>query len=451
MRKFLLHGFILWFVHQSSAQIATSLFSEYNQNRAAYDTAAHIFPQTNKDFDFGLQATFGWQNDVLSPYQNWRDQTSAAVQPWLVWQVSPVLRLRLRGLIERDQHKALYPTRPYWSDTYGSYRGDLEIGILEYRSAWIDVSFGRDYFIPGPPFGENLLFSRYGYPYDQFGITLHNHHVRLSSNYLHLNDQGTVDGMVRRHLNTHRLEIDLAGGYLGFSDVVIYGGVNRPVESALFNPFIAFFPYQHNQVGFESNTVMSVDFYLPWREWFAAGEFVLDDFQVDEKEPVDLEPTEYAFQLSLGRKNIFPGWHTRLNYTRVANRTFNAPDHVHEKYIYKNLPVGHVLGNNFWEARGILTFQPHAALTAELTVLHLEHGAEALYSAFNKDFLNYTVEQGYEESFPFGAIHSGTGLLFRGFYQPWSWLLLGAEFSAWPQNQILPADYNARFSLGVQY
>jgi len=433
------------------AQINADLFSEYPLTRAVFDTSARVFPQTDKPFAYGLQASFGWQNDALTPNQNWRDKTSAALHPWLVWQVNPHLNLRLRGLIERDQTKPLYAERSYWSDTYGNYRGDVEIGIAEYTGDWLNLVFGRDYYLPGKSFGENLLFSRYCYPYDLAGFTIHNKYVRLSSTYLHLNDHRTAEGIVRRHLNTHRLEIDLGGGYLAFSDVVIYGGANRQIEPALFNPFIAFYPYQHNQVGFESNTVMSIDFYLPWREWFTAAEFVLDDFQIDKEDPNDLEPTEYAAQLTLGRKNILPGWHIRMNYTRVANRTFNAPDHVHEKYIYKNFPIGHVLGNNFWQTQATLTWQSAPVLLGELSLIHIERGAEALYSPFNKDFLNYTVEQGYEESFPFGGIRSGTGLIFRGFYNPWNWLLFGAEFSAWPQNELLPAAYNARLSLGVQY
>ena len=86
-------------------------------------------------------------------------------------------------------------------------------------------------------------------------------------------------------------------------------------------------------------------------------------------------------------------------------------------------------------------------LFAELSGYYLEKGDEGLYLPFNKDFLNYTVEQGYSESFPFGNIHEQSGFVLYSRYAVFKNLNTSAKISYWLANSFLEQDFNFLFGL----
>ena len=68
--------------------------------------------------------------------------------------------------------------------------------------------------MPGIYFYENLLFSRYNYPYDQIAIEFKNKYFTLSTYYLSPNTVSGDDTVFQRHINGHRLTINLGDGYI---------------------------------------------------------------------------------------------------------------------------------------------------------------------------------------------------------------------------------------------
>ena len=138
-----------------------------------------------------------------------------------------------------------------------------------------------------------------------------------------------------------------------------------------------------------------------------------------------------------------------INYTHAAYRTFNAPVKDYEKYIYKNYPIGHFLGNNFWELKSTLSWRAEEKFHAQMTLYYLEAGEEALYSPFNKDYLNYTVKQGYEENFPFGKIITQYGFESTIDYNITDNILLKNNLSYWFKKGILENNFN--YSFGIVY
>ncbi len=194
---------------------------------------------------------------------------------------------------------------------------------------------------------------------------------------------------------------------------------------------------------------MSIEIYFPWRDYFLFAEFLIDDFQVDKEAPGDLEPTEWGINLTVGKNNLLDNLHWKANYTRVANRTFNAPIQDYEKYLYKLYPIGHFLGNNFWELKSTLTYDPTDDWSTALQASYLETGEEALYGPFNTDFMNYTVEQGYVESFPFGPIQKQSGLIWSAEYKGIPDLHISTQAAYWLTNDLLDNDFS--FRLALQY
>ncbi|HEM49323.1 MAG TPA: hypothetical protein ENO27_03835, partial [Caldithrix sp.] len=389
---------------QLTAQINSNAFLEKDINQifqspeavdSSYLTQMEfILSDPDNKILYGLDIFGAFKNSAVSPYQVYNDRFHYLVSPFGHYKFNDQVTLDVRGNIENKKDDLVYAERAYWSDELAGHYGGFEIAKITYNSDHFFVKYGRDYFLQGKYFYENLLFSKYNYPYDQLVYGLKNDYFELSSYYLSLNSLRENNDINIRHLNGHRLSVNLQIGYLAFNEVILYGGENRQINLALFNPLLIYYSYQKNARNFESNSLVSAELYLYYRDYFFFGEFLLDDFQIDKDVPDDLEPTEWGMNVTIGKNKLIENLNWKLNYTRVANRTYNAPIKDYEKFVYKNYPIGHFFGNNFWEIKSSLTYIPSEKLWMELTLSHLEYGDEALYSPFNKDYLNYTVEEG---------------------------------------------------------
>ena len=441
------------------AQINTNMFFEKNMRDASWlpgetETSYRMYPlysklDTSAKLIYGFDLTSVYQNSALTPYQAYNDPVHYLVSPFGHLKFSNHIMMDVRGNIENKKTDLVYEQRPFWSDELAGHRGGFEVAKITYDSDNFFVKFGRDYFLQGNYFYENLLFSRYNYPYDQLYFGFKNDYFELSSYYLALNSLREGGSVYLRHLNGHRLSINLKIGYLAFNEVILYGGENRQMNIVLLNPLIIYYSYQKNNKNFESNSLVSAELYLNYHKYFIYGEFLLDDFQIDNKVPGDLEPTEWGMNVTLGKNSIINDFNGKINYTRVANRTYNAPLKDYEKYLYKNYPIGHFLGNNFWELQASLAYVPNNISSIEIQFSHIEFGKESLYGPFNTDYLNYTVEQGYSESFPFGSVDVLTGMQVSGWLSLFKNLLFKANMNYWFDNQSLEKDFT--YSVGLAY
>ena len=443
------------------AQISLNRFMEkemLNLSASLPDTNAsynfylekHLFSYMGKDsFGIGLDLNAAYQTGAMSLYSNYEDNISFLLAPYLHYNLLPALSFDIRVNIENIRDQYVYPKRPYYSDNFRNFRGGFEIAKISYENKYITVKFGRDFFLPGYYFYERLFFSSRNYPYDQIYLAFHNRYFEISTFYLSMNPLAYDGRTYQRHFNGHRLSVNLKNGYVAFTDLMLYGGVNQTIDPLLFNPLMLLYPYRKNKKHMDGNNIMMLECYYNYRGYYLFGEFLLDDFQVDNETPEDLEPPEWGLNITLGKDRIFRTMHWKLNYTHVANRTFNAPNYDYEKYIYKNYPMGHWLGNNFWEIKTSLTYKGMPGLIADLTLSHTEFGEEALFAPFNKDYLNYTPEEGYDEDFPFGDITIQSGAELKVYYNFSAALLINGGLSYWLNNGRLQNDFN--FIFGAAY
>jgi len=354
----------------------------------------------NSKLKIGIDFTGTYKNSAHNHYDNYNDKTLYLVSPYLNYKLTDSLMFTSRVNIENIRDDYVYGVRTYWGDEFVNHRGDFEIAKIEYDSKYFSIKFGRDYFMPGIYLYENLLFSKYNYPYDQINLVFHNDYFEISTYYLSLNS-AVQDGInYQRHLNGHRFTVKLANGYFAFNDVILYGGENQALDIMAFNPLLLFYPYHENKKHITVNQFMSVEFYYTYSQMYFFLELLLDDYQIEKETPGDLEPNEWGVNTTFGINNVFDSFDWKINYTRVANRTYNTPNLNFEKYIYKNYPIGHFLGNNFWEMKTSFIIKAlDDKLLTDVTFYHYEYGDEALYGAFNTDFLDYTIEEGYDEDF----------------------------------------------------
>ena len=116
--------------------------------------------------------------------------------------------------------------------------------------------------------------------------------------------------------------------------------------------------------------------------------------------------------------------------------------------IYKNFPIGHNLGNNFWKIDNKITLLNNNHIFS-ITHTYIEKGEEALFSDFNMDYLNYSISDGYSENFPFGQINIMSGLIFDYYFIYDQKIRVNTSMSYWFQSYLQNEGVN--FSVSASY
>ncbi len=402
--------------------------------------------------DYGVDVIGGYRNSALDYYSVYNDNAHFLFSPYINGKFHENVSFKFRFNVENVKDELVDANKPFWADDLRNFRGGVEIGAITWKHDKFQVKFGRDFLFLPVVTNENLLFSNFNYPYDQLKLEYRNKDIAFSAYYLRLNSTRENGVIFNRHLNGHRLSINLFGkGYFAINEVILYGGENRNVNFLLLNPFIGYYVFQKNDRNFESNTLISTELFYQHHRLFAYVEFLLDDFQIDKEVSSDLEPNEFGYNITFGVKDIAPGLHWSLNHTKVANRTYNAPDQNYEKYIYKNYPIGHFAGNNFWEMKTSVRYEAGSRFMTDLDFFYREFGDEALYSEFNKIFLNFSVDQGYNEKFPFGEIRKQAGIVSNTFLTIGNNVTANLRFSYWFKKSFLKHRFNYSLNLAFHY
>ena len=317
----------------------------------------------------------------------------------------------------------------YIGKEYRDFYAYTQQGYAAYQNGWLQAKLGRDFLQIGPGRGGQLLISDNSRTFDMYQVRLGNRTLQFSFWGIMLDRTTQITGGNRmignRFLNGHRISLNLGDKiHLGASEVILYSGEARQWELGFINPVTLYYAHNVNQEpgAAQGNLLYNIDWdlYL-WPNLEIYGEIMLDDIQVDRKTPGDLEPDEYGLLLGLHWARPLGAANGLLNleYTQVRNRTYNVATPVWDKYLHRNEEIGHYLGNNFERIdlsyRHWLRPELNLRLFGSLT----RQGEGSVAGAFNNDFLNSTVEEGYDEAFPFGVVErtweSGLGL----FYKPY--------------------------------
>jgi len=316
----------------------------------------------------------------------------------------------------------------YIGKTFRNIHGYMEQGYFAYNSRYLQFKIGRDFLQIGPGRTGQLLISDNSRPFDMYharikigGWQMSFFGLQLDKRVSPANIEIIRSSPARRFLNGHRISFNIKNRYyFGASEVTIYGGPEAGWELAFMNPAGFYYAVTSNGPHMPANFLYSLDWdlYLPHRLNFY-GELLIDDLQVDKKSPGDLEPNEIGLLTGFHWTDPLdlPTSRINLEYVQIRNRTYNAPVNDWEKYLHRNKVIGYWLGNDFklWHLqvekwwRGCLRTEAFARI--------IRKGEGTVEGEFNTDFLNYTVEEGYTEPFPWGIVEKHTQLGFSLFYQ----------------------------------
>ncbi len=303
-----------------------------------------------------------------------------------------------------------------------------EQSYLDFRWNWVQAKFGRDFMQVGPGRSGQLLISDNSRTFDMYQVRLGERLLQFSFWGFFLNRRSIKDPLLlplspraNRYLNGHRLSLNIKDKlFIGMSEVIIYGGPNQGWELGYINPFQLYYGYTVNKNGVNANSFYDLDwdlYFIPNLEIY--GEILIDDIQVDEKKPGDLEPNEYGFLLGVQWANSgIPGTILNGEYVQVRNRTYNVPTNDWEKYLHRNKVIGYYLGNNFVRYGISSSFWLRPDSRIGLLANYVRQGEGSIAGEFNTDYLNYTVEEGYDEPFPFGIIEKHLQLGGSVFFKP---------------------------------
>ncbi len=350
--------------------------------------------------------------------------------------------------LENSKVEPLNEYSQYYNDNFNGISGDIQKSYISYKKNNFAFKLGRDYFLPGKFLKDRLLFSSNGDPYDQFTFTFFKNNISMSSFYLKLNSFQCNNICQDRHINGHRLNITYKNGYFALTETSIYGGENQSIELPLLNPLNSSYVYQMNN-NFNLNSIISFEYLLKNDRYYFFTEIILDDIQIEKEDSKDLEPNELGILLDF-RKSFNEYFQFNSTFVAISNRTFNAPINQYEKMIYKNFPIGHILGNNFWKIENNIIFKyENYFLSAGYT--YVEKGEEALFSDFNTDFLDYEINQGYHEQFPFGDKAFMSGYILEFHYTRYNNINLKSIMSYWTDTFLENEGLNLAFSIDYKY
>lgn len=335
---------------------------------------------------------------------------------------------------------------------------------------WIKAKFGRDFKQTGPGRSGQLLFSDNSRPFDMYHVSLGSKFLQFSFWGYFLDRRAIVDtnlvqyaSAANRYLNGHRLSLNIKDKmFFGISEVVLYGGPNRVWELGYMNPFNFYYAHNVNQEPGvpEGNVLYNFDWdlYL-FSNWEIYGEILIDDIQVDKKSPGDLEPNEWGIIAGANWANPagLSGGLLNAEYVQVRNRTYNVASDEWNKYLHRNEVIGYSLGNNFWRLGASLEYWAKPELNLKLFGSLVRRGEGSVQGEFNNDFMNYTVEEGYSEPFPFGVVEKHWQYGISAFYKPHQLghLRVDLAFNNFSNYQHLSgntfSEFTARIALWLQW
>lgn len=314
-----------------------------------------------------------------------------------------------------DQYKVDDST--YVGKKWRGAAGFSEQAYLSASFSRFRVKFGRDFLRWGAGRSGTLLFSDVCRPLDQVLGSADIGPFRFSFVASALDDwrlspawaDSLGHGAARRYLSAHRIDASFFNGRLqvGASELMIYGGVHRPMDFVYLNPFLIFHGAQMNQKD-QVNTAGCLDLlFYPASDLKLYGSLLIDDIQVEKTGPGDLEPNEMGWILGAQVSDPFQasGLSLFAEFARVTNRTYKTPTEW-ETYVFRNEPIGYPLGHDFdtWDVG--MSQWIGADFFGELIFSRTRKGEGSLFTPWDAPWFEYSVEEGYSEPYLTGTVET---------------------------------------------
>ncbi len=307
-------------------------------------------------------------------------------------------------------------------------------GLTEQAYARFDkgkygVKLGRDYVKWGRGFDASLVLSDYSRALDHLHFQFDLPRLRFVYLAAQLDPWRLPDSLAQalrtefafRSLAAGRLEAEILPQRLrlAFSQMALYGGPLRRFEWIMLNPLLLYHGEQLNG-DLNANTAIAFDaLYMPRAGVEIYGQWLIDDFQIENVDSTDLEPNEWGMLAGARVADPF-GLHgvtMGLEYTRVANRTYKTRRDW-EKFLHRQQPLAHFLGNDFDRWLAHASAYAGRQVWTQFVLEYRRRGAGRIATAFDQPWLAVPNGQSYHENFPTGTVARSLHLRWQARWHP---------------------------------
>jgi hypothetical protein len=305
----------------------------------------------------------------------------------------------------------------------GGFAGYTERAFVRLHHNGLKALIGREYLRIGPGIDASLLVSSHSRPLDQIALTFENRWLRYDFITASLDatsyQQEGVPAQQNRYLSLHHLQVrPLRSLYIGIGEAILYSSTG--LELNYLNPVLAYHGEQMNgPTG--GNTLGSIHVAaMPARGLTLYGDLLIDDIQIEKSGPGDLEPNEYGFMAGLRWADPFSlqGADFSSEYTRITNRTFNGQGGPWEKWLHRNEPIAHFLGNDFDRWLTGFSWWPRPAWRVACTIDLRRRGEGRIEKAFDSPWMDTLLGEEYHEPFPTGVVEKSGRYMMELSFQP---------------------------------
>ncbi len=345
---------------------------------------------------------------------------------------------------------------------FAAFMEQAYLGI-DYKS--FQLKFGRDYLVWGPGRDASLMISANSRPMDQLYLAWQNRWIKFSYFAATLDktehEVKNQPSVQNRYLSGHRLELrPLKHLSLGISETALFGGPDAGLDFALLNPVTFYTGVQHNGPQI-ANVMAAADvMWMPLPLLTVYGSVLIDDIQLEDENIDDKgEPAEYGLLAGVNWADPLniAGLDCFAEYTRVTNRTYNGQGGPWEKYLHRNDPIGHFLGNDFDRWLAGFEYRPVPQWRSRLEFDKRRRGEGRVHNPFDAPWRDIPPGETYSESFPTGVVESSNTIRFLTRWQPLWWLYgsFGVSYSdvKHVENQLNVHDtyWDVLLSLSIEF
>ncbi len=404
--------------------------------------------------------------DVQSYVKKWRQQEQSAsdrlrmvMWPGFLGQVSQAsedsLRMNFASLYLMNQFyfKKFYAewyvraaSDPNSLEHFTPYPRDIKrIGLnsAEFDQASVGwygrhgaVQYGRGRQVWGPQLEGNLALSSHSAAYEHLSALFEYKNFSAAFFTGFLETLKDASGYQHRYIAGHGIQYNNHRNFvLSMAEVTVYFGPDRPFDLSYLNPLT---PHIENELnnrennpyrkGNHSNGVyfVSLDWLLPARIRLSA-QYLLDEFQLDEKDREQGRPDATALMVRLSKGFVGENWAAAFSasYHRVGTYTFQ-----HEKpytcFFSRELPLGVQDGNDFDAVQANAVWVAPLPLMLQLSYRYKRVGENNLLSQPYVPFEEFKVVD-----FPSGRVREERTLSAALVYS----LRPNLEFEGWYRRQ----------------
>ena len=303
----------------------------------------------------------------------------------------------------------------------GFSAGETDLSGISYENNWMIIQFGRGRQSWGTGNDIQLALSEQSNAYDYGMLDLNFN--KLRTRYFH-GYLETDSSNVNRYITGRGLEWNNHKNLLiALSEIIIYSGVNRPIDFSYFNPMsthleIELNDRQNNLGADNGNGVWQLSFdYLLKGNIRITGNYLFDEFILDQEQRDEEKASAKAFSYKLRytpvlTEDSFLSFHASI--ISVGTNTFKH-ENGNNNFVQRNRPLGWVIGSDSREIQIGINWLYRNNIISSLRTGSRLIGEKNLINNLYGPYTDYS-----DEPFPSGSIEEiyfGSAIL-QWWYKP---------------------------------